>query len=315
MPFQEGNVPEINAPKIFVVITDFNGYDQTKQCLGALSSSSFRNFQVVVVDHGTTPETQNGLATEFPACTRLSASPELWWAGAVNVGVRYALLQGAAAVVLLNNDCYVESTTLEVIVSEWLGRPDSIIAPIQKDSRSGNITSIALESCLLFGFPTRPGSLRMSDDMKAQHLLPANLIGGGRGVIIPARVFKIVGQFDESDLPHYWADHDFYFRAKSEGVKLYVSTLAFVTIDSTRTTVANDVSKLSLKEFVRTLVSMRSHRSVAQVSALFRKHYPVSHAYMFGVFLYTARYIGVYAVMRTFHLLKEVLMKLRRAHD
>ncbi len=294
--------------RIFVVITDFNGYAQTKKCLAALFAGSFHNFQVIVVDHGTGDETKNRLERDFPKCIRLSASSELWWTGAVNVGVRYALDKNASAVILLNNDCYVECETLELIVNEWLQHPDSIIAPIQKDFDSGEITSIALDSCLVFGFPTRPGPKRLAP-RAYNKLLPVKLIGGGRGVIIPAQVFSTLGLFDESNLPHYWADHDFYFRVRSAGVKLYVVTNAMVAIDGTRTSMASDPPVLSLFEFIDTLTGMRSHRSVGQVSQLFRKHYPIKQLYVIGVVLYVARYIAVYIAGRISYLLKNIWLR------
>lgn len=293
-------MPDNQASKIFVVVTDFNGYEQTRQCLDALFAGSFQDFQTVVVDHGTTNQTTSGLERDFPACLRISASSDVWWAGAVNVGVRYALSQDASAVILLNNDCYVEFSTIEVIVSEWLGHKDSIIAPVQKDLCSGKITSITPESYLLFGFPTRPGPLRLTAEMKSRSLLPATLIGGGRGVIIPSTTFKALGLFDELNLPHYYADHDFYFRALSEGVSLYVSTRVFVAIDDTRTSSAKNPGELSLREFIESLTSMHSHRSVTQVAVLFRKHYPIKRLYMLGMFLYIARYVSVYIFSRLF---------------
>jgi len=299
-------MPDNQASKIFVVVTDFNGYEQTKQCLDALFAGSFQNFQTIVVDHGTTSQTASGLERDFPACLRISASSDLWWAGAVNVGVRYALSQDASAVILLNNDCYLEYSTIEVIVSEWLGCPNSIIAPVQKDLCSGKITSITPDSCLLLGFPTRPGPLRLTADMKSRPLLPATLICGGRGVIIPSTTLKALGLFDELNLPHYGADHDFYFRALSEGVNLCVSTRAFVVIDDTRTSSSKNPGELSPREFMESLTSMRSHRSVKQVAGLFRKHYPIRNLYMLGVFLYIVRYAFVYGAARFSSFIKNI---------
>jgi GT2 family glycosyltransferase len=299
-------MPSNHASNIFVVITDFNGYQQTRRCLEALLSSSFLDFQTVIVDHGTTNQTANGLERDFPECLRISASSDMWWAGAVNVGVRYALSQDASAVILLNNDCYVEFSTIEVIVSECLVHQDSIIAPVQKDLGSGKISSITPGSCLLLGFPTRPGPLKLTTELKSRPLLPTTLIVGGRGVIIPSAVFKALGLFDELELPHYGADHDFYFRARSLGVNLYVSTRAFVGIDDARTSSAKNSGELSRREFFDTLVSIRSHRSFTQISALFRKHYPIKRLYMVGVFLYEVRYVSVYIANRISNFLNDI---------
>lgn len=283
---------------LYVIITDFNGYAQTRRCLRALRASRYRDFTILVVDHGTSEETRNGLAAEFPEVVHIVGSSELWWTGATNLGVQCALERGADALLLLNNDCYVTLETIGTLVKLACANPDAIIAPVQRDWQSGQVTAISLRSLFLLGFPTVPDPRRLTTEMKSRELLPVKLIGGGRGVIIPGSVFSQIGLFDEEQLPHYGADHDFYLRAHRRKIPLYIATRAVVDIDNTRTTLADNPGALSFAEFRRSLYNIRSHRNLRDVTALFRKHYPIGHLHLLGVALYTGRYVVVYLLKR-----------------
>lgn len=284
---------------LHLVITDFNGVDQTRRCLQALRASHCRDFTILVVDHGTDGQTREILQRDYPDVIRVEGSPDLWWTGATNLGIRAALARGARAVMLLNNDSYVTPETIGLLLELAQDQPDAIIAPIQRDWCSGEITCISPRSRFLLGFPTVHGPRRLTPAMAAQPLLPVRLISGGRGAILPAGVLARLGLFDAETLPHYGADHDFYLRARRHGIPLYVATGAVVDIDNTRTTSADRPETLSWRAFLRTLRDTRSHRNVRDVAALFRKHYPIRPLYPLGVALYLSRYLAVYLVKRT----------------
>ncbi|WP_305908259.1 glycosyltransferase family 2 protein [Methylomarinum sp. Ch1-1] len=287
---------------LHIIITDFNGYAQTRICLEALRKSRYREFNILVVDHGTTNETRDKLAVEFPEVIRLTGSADRWWAGATNLGIRYALDRGAEAVILLNNDCYVTSDTLGTLVKLANDNPDSIIASIQRDWQSGRPISISSRTFLLLGFPSLSGPRELTPAMENSELLAVKLIVGGRGVIIPSSVFTKIGLFDEKRLPHYGADHDFYLQASKRHIPLYSAPRAFVEIDNTRTSLANNPGALNFSGFLQSLHSIRSHRNLRDVTTLFKAHYPIPYLYPLGVTLYTVRYLLVYLLKRALFL-------------
>lgn len=292
---------------LYLVIADFNGYVQTRRCLQAIYASVGVSFTVVLVDHGTSNETELRVAAEFPDVVRIKGSPDLWWAGATNLGIRTALECGAEAVMLLNNDSYVTPLTLAAMVTYAECYPSAIIAPVQRDWQSGQLISISARSCLLLGFLTLSGPHQLCSSMP--ELLPVELVIGGRGVVISKQIFDKIGLFDEQTLPHYGADHDFYMRAKKAGITLYTATRVSVDIDNSRTTIAEQPGRLNFSAFLQTLRSIRSHRNLKDVTSLFRKHYPVPHCYHIGVVLYIGRYCLVYACKRAFFLAGNALKR------
>lgn len=205
---------------------------------------------------------------------------------------------------LVNNDCYVTPEAIGILLRQSLEHPEAIIAPVQRDWHSGKVSCLSPRTGFLIGFSTLTGTRKLTSDVMAKILLPVKIIIGGRGVIIPSLVFSAVGFFDEEQLIHYGSDHDFYLRARSRNVPLYIATNAFVHIDNSSTTLANNLGALNLSEFLRTLYSIRSHRNLRDVATLFRKHYPIPHLYMVGVALYTMRYFLVYLMKRGMFLIQ-----------
>ncbi|MDM0035959.1 glycosyltransferase family 2 protein [Variovorax sp. J22P271] len=293
------DIPEPTAiENLYVILTDFNGFAQTRQCLAALSRGFGGLPRIIVVDHGTTPEAKQGLAREFPEVTRVEASSALWWAGAINVGIEFAMAAGATCIMLLNNDCYVRRDTLFHLLELSKKNPGVVIAPIQCDLQSGSIESLTIESNFFLGFPSKPGATSAKKAEFEKGLIPAELMGGGRGVMIPVGLFRQIGVFDEAAFPHYWADHDFYLRARAAGIELRVALHALVDVDTARTSMASAVARMSFSQFRESLHSIRSHRSIPHVAPLFKKYYPLRSAYMLGVCLYTLRYLLKYLAGR-----------------
>ncbi len=282
--------------KIHVVITDFDGWEQTQQCLTKLLASTYSDLEVIVVDHGLTDETSIGMSA-FPRCQRLPADSDLWWTGATNLGIRHALERGASHVMLLNNDCFVDDAAIETML-QYLQGSRQIIAPLQKNAATGEIGAGQTGSCFALGFTTLVTPAMRRRNATADGLLNTQMIVGGRGVIIPKTVFDNVGLFDEDALPHYGADHDFYLRCAAAGIRLAVAADAVVAIDESSTTMARNLGRMNVSEFLASFSDTRSHRNLEVQKTLYRRHYPIKSLYLVGVFLNVARYTLSYAVMR-----------------
>ncbi|TPQ25502.1 glycosyltransferase family 2 protein [Methylomonas koyamae] len=282
--------------RLFIVITDFNGFAQTRRCLDALYKSTYKDFTVLVVDHGTTEETRTGLQNDYPCVIRLPGPSSLWWAGANNLGIRFAMDKGADLIMLLNNDCYVTPETIQQLVDNLRNKSGAIIAPIQRDWPTGGIISINPRHNFLLGFPTI-GGLKSPVGAGLGEVISVDLIIGGRGVIIPKHIFSKIGLFNETQLPHYGADHDFYIRVKKK-FALYVSLNAYVDVDPAQTSLAANICEIGFETFIRTLIDRRSHRNIYDISVLFKLHYPLPRFYLTGVVFYYIRYFCVYFVNR-----------------
>ena len=284
-----------DQPPIHIVIADFDGWQKTKVCLHKLAGSTYKNFKVIVVDHGMTDETARGLV-DYPSCTRISVESSLWWTGATNVGIRAAIEEGAQYVMLLNNDCYVAETTIERLIEKFDATTEKIIAPLQISAHSGEELAGKVTTCFALGFPTLV--LPWAKDLRGQSdvLVATKMIIGGRGVVIPCSVFDAVGLFDEANLPHYGADHDFYLRCRQAKVQLAIAPDAIVSIDETNTTVSRNLQDMTFSQFISSFRDTRSHRNLEVLTTLFKRYYPIKSLYFVGVFLNVSRYFLSYVV-------------------
>ena len=289
--------------RLHIVIPVFNGWEQTQICLTALRSSTYTDFEIIVVDHGSTDATKEKLPTEYPEVVHILGEPSLWWTGASNLGIRTALDRGADSIMLLNNDCYVGTSTIERLMGHREQAGEAIVAPVQRDSVTKQILCVQATTCYLFGFPTVIPPWRRLDPGSSEQLLPTKLIIGGRGVVIPTTVFRRVGLLDEDRLPHYGSDNDFYLRCRGAGVPLFIAPNTIVDIDQRTTTRAADLTNMTFTKFIETFQDRRSHRNIQDLTALFKLHYPIRGFHYIGVGLNLFRYLMIYGWSRFTRLL------------
>jgi GT2 family glycosyltransferase len=283
--------------KVHIIIPVFTGWNETQRCLDALRASTYRNLEIVVVYHGVDNEMKKALETGYPEAHCVVGLPTLWWAGATNLGIRTALTEGASHIMLLNHDCYVDSDTIARLLAHAQKVGQAIVAPIQKDFVTNQVTAVTAGTCFLLGFPTLVFSWK-EKQLQTPQLLHTRLVLGGRGALIPAKVFERVGFFDEVNLPSYYSDHDFYLRCRRRRIPLLVATDCAVSIDNRRTTLAARPGELSFREFLATLRVPRSHRNLRDLKQIFRLHHPIRGIYRTGVALNLLRYCLIYTGKR-----------------
>ncbi len=107
-------VPAPAPPPIWMVIPVHNRRETTLGCLRHLrTTGALPWLHVCVVDDGSDDGTSAAIQTEFPTVTVLRGDGQLWWAGAICLGMRHALAAGAATVLWLNDDCRPPGSALE----------------------------------------------------------------------------------------------------------------------------------------------------------------------------------------------------------
>lgn len=99
-------------PKVFIIILHWNGWPDTLDCLGSLKKIDYPNYEVVIVDNGSTDDSLEHLK-DFSVNRN---QENLGFAGGNNVGIKHALEKGADYVLLLNNDTILHPKFLKELV-------------------------------------------------------------------------------------------------------------------------------------------------------------------------------------------------------
>ena len=99
-------------PKVYIIILNWNGRDDTLECIESVRNIDYPNFTVVVVDNGSSDDSVEAIHDKFPEITVLETGKNLGYAGGNNVGIRYVLRHRADFILLLNNDTIVDRKIL-----------------------------------------------------------------------------------------------------------------------------------------------------------------------------------------------------------
>lgn len=106
----------MHSPKIEIVIVNWNGKNDTLECLNSVRSIEYPNFNVVLVDNGSSDGSVAAIRDSYPAMTIIETGNNLGFAGGNNIGIRKAIEQGADYVFLLNNDTTVDAKILYALL-------------------------------------------------------------------------------------------------------------------------------------------------------------------------------------------------------
>jgi hypothetical protein len=95
-------------PKVFIVVINYNGHNDTIECLESVKKLNYSNHEILIIDNGSTDGSGGILKGTFPEITLIETGRNLGFAGGSNAGIRRALAEGAEFIVLLNNDTVVD---------------------------------------------------------------------------------------------------------------------------------------------------------------------------------------------------------------
>jgi len=209
-------------PKVFIIILNWNGARDTKECLESLEKLNYSPFEIIVVDNASTDDSIRNLKEKIKDLKNgvilIENKSNLGFSGGNNVGVEYALKNGADYVLLLNNDTTVDAEFLKHLVLS--GETDGsigILAPkiyfFDDPKRiwfgGGSFNWIFGSGHIDFGKIDNEGA--DIEERKTQFIT-------GCAMLVKSNVFKKIGMLDERFFLYY-EDTDFSLRAKKEGFK------------------------------------------------------------------------------------------------
>ena len=220
--------------KVFIVILNFNGWQNTAECLKSILNLDVPRgvtVEPIVIDNASSDSSIRKIKEEFPKLIMIENQTNMGFTGGNNEGMRFALAGGADLVMLLNNDTIVHSDLVK-----------NLLEPLDHDNVGGVVPKIYFEK----GYEFHKN--RYKDQERGKAIWYAggkmdweNLIGENIGVdevdhgqfnvrtetelatgccfLIRSDVLKNVGMFDDRYFLYY-EDADLSERIKKAGYKI-----------------------------------------------------------------------------------------------
>lgn len=200
--------------RVAIVVLNWNGWQDTLACVASLQALNYGDFEILVVDNGSTDDSVVQITREFPAVALLQTGANLGFGGGCNVGIRYALAKGVDYVWLVNSDATVDPQALKALVRV-----------AEQNPALGSVGSVLFEA-------DQPGQVQLWGGGRVNLWLgrsnhcvvpgPINFISGA-SVLLRRAALEQVGVFDDASFFMYWEDTDLGFRLRQAGWKLAVA--------------------------------------------------------------------------------------------
>ncbi len=206
--------------RVAIVVLNWNGIDDTLECLDSLLKQSYKNYHILVVDNGSVDSSVKKLDKfqhNNSEMVSLVCNPRNFgFAGGVNTGIEWALNGDFDSVALINNDAIVDKKWLESLVSASSKKGVGITTGLllHEDGKTIDSTGDWFSKWGL-AFP-RARNMPTGDAPKAGYVFGAS----GGSSLYSLEMIREIGFFDE-DFFAYYEDGDISFRAQLAGWKVY----------------------------------------------------------------------------------------------
>lgn len=220
---------KINAPKIVIIILNYNGCQNTIECINSIfNSSQESNFKIVVVDNASSDRSKSELS-KIKDIVFIQNKDNLGYSGGNNAGIWWALENNFDQILILNNDTIVSKNTVQILSNALNGF--SIVAPkiyfakgfefhkekyAEKDL--GSVIWYAggkIDWENILGIHIGVDEVDKGQYDKVREINFAT----GACLMVKREVFEKIGLFDEKYFL-YLEDMDFSKRAKNAGFKI-----------------------------------------------------------------------------------------------
>jgi GT2 family glycosyltransferase len=217
-------------PMLSVLVVTWNGWTDLRKCLKMLRLSTFRDYELVIVDNASTDGTVENVERFFPEAKVIANQVNLGHPRAVNQGFRHVR---GRYVLLLDQDTESPPEAIGQLVDFLERRPDvSVVAPrtyysdgaVQESARNLPSAMSGLfgrQSYLTRRFPNNVFSRRYLKREKLSADEPFQVEQVGAACMMLRRcLVDEAGPWDEGYFA-YWCDTDWFVRLKKMGKKVF----------------------------------------------------------------------------------------------
>lgn len=226
---------------ISIVILNFNGKSDTLDCINSFHKNAISyNASIIVVDNGSRDDSVSAIKSKFPEVIVLENNTNLGFSQGNNVGIDYAIKQGATYILIINNDTLLDKNLfkelLKVIKSDnligiavpkiYFAKGFEFHKDRYKKDELGNVIWYAggiMDWNNVIGFHRGVDQVDRGQYEKIEETTFAT----GNCMFVKKEVFEKIGFFDKRYFLYY-EDNDFSMRVKKAGFKIMYSPKACI---------------------------------------------------------------------------------------
>lgn len=204
-------------PLVVAITVNYNGGAFLRPFLESFRTLTYSNLRLVVLDNASTDGSANLVPEVLPHATLLRLPQNAGFSGGNNAAIREALRQGAAYVLLINNDTRLDPALVDAMVR--VATPRRMVAPrVYLEGSPGLLDDTVGRFSWLRG-AWREWTFGKPPPLELRRAGPAEM-ASLCCLLVPAAVFRESGLLDER-MFMYYEDFDFVRRAQRAGFRLW----------------------------------------------------------------------------------------------
>ena len=261
--------------KVGVVLVNYNGSEDTIDCLNSLLNSSYKNILTIVVDNLSTDNSEEILKEkEKELRFTLICSPENnGFSAGNNIGIRYAFDHGCSHVLLLNNDTVVTPDFL----SELMKYDDG------KKALTGTILYFWKKDKVWYGggtvnkFTGKTVHLHKEETVETVASVPESIsFISGCELLVSKQIVNAIGLMDE-DYFLYGEDVDYSLRISNHvfGLRYVPTSIIYHKVSASTSKISKATQYYSVRN--RRLLIYRNLNWYQRITALVYTHLQTAH--------------------------------------
>jgi GT2 family glycosyltransferase len=238
---------------VYCVIPVHNRLEITKRCLGYLCAQDYTAVKIIIVDDGSKDGTGEYLAQcGLSNLTVLTGDGNLWWGGAMHMGIDHVTKVAGEDdyLLMLNDDVRVEANYVSTLVSESIAHGGAVMGSPQRNEVTGELLDCGYRIDY-WGMRMLP--VKTQDQTASVDALP------GRGALFPMRAVLDAGNINIKVFPHYLGDLEYSARIREMGWSVIISKTADVYSSS-----ENSDENIRSKGVAKEYLSFRSKNNLLQ---------------------------------------------------
>lgn len=238
--------------KLYIILPVHNRRNITLKFIANLKQQTFKNYQLVLVDDGSTDGTSEAVKTLMPESVIIKGKGDWWWAGGLQQGINWLKHSDEVvsddAVLMINDDVQFEDDFLEKGLNIINSEKDFLLLAECHEAKTGKILDRGVKADLCF--------LKLEQAKSPEEINCLSTMG----LFMKIATLKKIGDFSPNFLPHYLSDYEFTIRAYRKGLTLRTNPALKLWVNA-ETSGYDPFQEKDLITFIRKYFSVKSNKS------------------------------------------------------